>query len=192
MANAPPPIIVIKKVKGGHGHHGGAWKVAYADFVTAMMSLFMVLWLVSQTSESTKAEVSQYFRTGVFSGSSGVLSGSAYGIQGDIEAEEAPPAGEMGEEIGLRRAAAETLEALNKLAKNDPQTRVMLTNVIVKVTETGLLVQILDGGAEMSFDRSSSALKPALIEVLEQLGPILARLENKIQIQGHTDAKPFP
>ena len=56
---------VIKKVEGGHGHHGGAWKVAYADFVTAMMALFMVMWLLASTDESSRKEISNYFRTGV-------------------------------------------------------------------------------------------------------------------------------
>jgi len=63
------PIIIVKKVKGHAGHHGGAWKVAYADFVTAMMALFIVLWLLSQTDQSSRQRISQYFRTGVLSGS---------------------------------------------------------------------------------------------------------------------------
>src|SRR6476469_5534686 len=69
------PIIIVKK-KGGHGgHHGGAWKVAYADFVTAMMALFIVLWLLSQSDQSAREKISQYFRTGVLSGSTSVLNG---------------------------------------------------------------------------------------------------------------------
>src|SRR5262244_438548 len=70
-------IPVIKKVvkKGHSGHHGGAWKVAYADFVTAMMALFMVLWLVSQTDKKIRKTISEYFRTGVFSGAPSVLEG---------------------------------------------------------------------------------------------------------------------
>lgn len=193
MAKDSPPVIVIKKVNKVHGHHGGAWKVAYADFVTAMMSLFMVLWLVSQTNDETKAEVSQYFRTGIFSGSSGVLLGSAYGIQGKIETKERPPEDETSEEIGLRKAAAETLAALAKLASQHETTKVILRNVIVKVTEEGLLIQIMDGGGDtMTFDRSRSELKPDLARVLKELGPILSTLSNKIQIHGHTDAKTFP
>src|SRR6187549_3471589 len=67
----------FKKVEGGHGHHGGAWKVAYADFVTAMMALFMVLWLVSQTDQTMKQQLSEYFRTGVFAGAPSVMTGGS-------------------------------------------------------------------------------------------------------------------
>src|SRR5215471_14832706 len=74
MAPTAQPIV-IKKVKGHGGHHGGAWKVAYADFVTAMMALFIVLWLLSQTDQSSRQRISQYFRTGVLSGSNSVLAG---------------------------------------------------------------------------------------------------------------------
>src|SRR5450755_5119235 len=74
-------IIYIKKKGKGHAaHHGGAWKVAYADFVTAMMALFMVLWLLSQTDQETRSELSEYFRTGVFSGAPSILNGGS-GIQ---------------------------------------------------------------------------------------------------------------
>src|SRR5450432_1328666 len=76
-----PRIVIIKKVVKGHAaHHGGAWKVAYADFVTAMMALFMVLWLLSQTDQETRAELSDYFRTGVFTGAPSILNGGS-GIQ---------------------------------------------------------------------------------------------------------------
>src|SRR3989440_7945784 len=74
--------VVIKRIKkGGHGgHHGGAWKVAYADFVTAMMAFFMVMWLLAQTDQTTRQQLSEYFRTGVFSGAPSVLNGGS-GIQ---------------------------------------------------------------------------------------------------------------
>ena len=76
-----PRIVIIKKKSKAHAaHHGGAWKVAYADFVTAMMAFFMVLWLVSQTDQETRTELSDYFRTGVFTGAPSILNGGS-GIQ---------------------------------------------------------------------------------------------------------------
>src|SRR6187551_2864765 len=71
------PIIIVKKVVKGHGAHGGAWKVAYADFVTAMMALFIVLWLLAQTDKELQKEISEYFRTGVFSGAPSILEGGS-------------------------------------------------------------------------------------------------------------------
>ena len=76
----PKVIIIKKKAKGHGGGHGGAWKVAYADFVTAMMALFMVMWLLSQTDQETRQKLSEYFRTGMFSGAPSVLNGGS-GIQ---------------------------------------------------------------------------------------------------------------
>ena len=72
-----PDVIIIKKKPKGHAAHGAAWKVAYADFVTAMMALFMVLWLVSQTDQKLKKNISDYFRTGVFSGAPSLLEGGS-------------------------------------------------------------------------------------------------------------------
>ncbi len=191
-ANSPPPVIVVKKVKGGHGHHGGAWKVAYADFVTAMMSLFLVLWLVSQTDQETQSQVSQYFRTGVFSGSSGLLSGSAYGVDGKTEAEDAPPPGEMGQDPILKQAEVASKQAIQKLLEQSPEARALLKNVIVQVINEGLLIEIIDGGDDMSFDLNSADLKPSLVELLKRLAPVFKGMPSQLQIHGHTDARPFP
>src|SRR5579862_4631643 len=87
------PIIIIKRVKKGHAaYHGAAWKVAYADFVTAMMALFMVLWLVSQTDQKLKKSLSDYFRTGVFSGAPSLMEGgSGVGDRGFVDTSNDPP-----------------------------------------------------------------------------------------------------
>ena len=79
-----PNVIIIKKKNKGHGAHGAAWKVAYADFVTAMMALFMVLWLLSQTDKELQKELSEYFRTGVFSGAPSMLEGGS-GLLGGVD-----------------------------------------------------------------------------------------------------------
>lgn len=184
--------VIIKKIKKGHGHHGGAWKVAYADFVTAMMSLFMVLWLVSQTDQSTQAEVSQYFRTGVFTGSAGVLPGAKQGLDGNMEHLEAAPAEYSLEEALLQKVAKESAAELQKLAAGDSEAAEVLQHIDIKVTSEGLLIEIIDSGADMAFEVGSAKLTPALARLLAGLGPVLAKLPNPIQIHGHTDARPFP
>ena len=191
MKAGDQPIIIIKKVKGHAGHHGGAWKVAYADFVTAMMALFIVLWLLSQTDQSSRQRISQYFRTGVLSGSNSVLSGGT-GVEDkgflDVKGTNAAPS----EDERLHDAESHIRKQLAALEGNSKEFAALAGRIQVTVTDMGLLVQIMDGGDDLIFDLSSSELKPPLVKILTELGPILAKLDNQLQIHGHTDARPFP
>lgn len=184
-------VIVIKKKAKHAGHHGGAWKVAYADFVTAMMALFMVLWLLSQTDQSTRAALSEYFRTGLFSGAPSVLNGGS-GVQQKAFFDVVGRSSMQPESAAFERVALAVRAQMQRLMAENPALRDAARNVHVAVTEDGLLITILDGGNDLLFDLSSSALKPRLVILLERLAPILGRLENQIQVHGHTDARPFP
>jgi chemotaxis protein MotB len=185
-------IIYIKKKGKGHAaHHGGAWKVAYADFVTAMMALFMVLWLLSQTDQETRTELSDYFRTGVFTGAPSVLNGGS-GIQAKGFFDVGGSAHTQPEQVSFERVSLAVRAQLTELAGQDAQVKQLKDSIKVSVTEEGLLIQILDGGQNLLFDLSSAELKPKLIEILELIAPVLARLDNQIQVHGHTDARPFP
>jgi chemotaxis protein MotB len=185
------PIIIVKKVKGHAGHHGGAWKVAYADFVTAMMALFIVLWLLAQTDQSTRQRISQYFRTGVMSGSTSVLSGGS-GVEDkgfvDVNGQNAQPL----EEQKLQEAEKRIREQIAALKASDKDFAELAGNIQVTITDFGLLIQIMDGGEDLIFDLSSAELKPALVKVLNGLAPVLAKLDNQLQVHGHTDGRPFP
>jgi chemotaxis protein MotB len=186
-----PRIIIIKKKSKGHAaHHGGAWKVAYADFVTAMMALFMVLWLLSQTDQETRTELSDYFRTGVFTGAPSVLNGGS-GIQAKGFFDVVGSAHTQPEQVNFERVSLAVRAQLTELAGQDVQVKQLKDSIKVSVTEEGLLIQILDGGQNLLFDLSSSELKPKLIEILQLIAPVLARLDNQIQVHGHTDARPF-
>ena len=191
MKRDEQPIIIIKKVKGHGGHHGGAWKVAYADFVTAMMALFIVLWLLSQTDQSTRQRISQYFRTGVLSGSNSVLTGGS-GVEDkgflDVSGPSTPPI----EEQKLKDAEKKILQQIAALKTDDKEFAALAANIQVTVTDFGLLIQIMDGGDDLIFDLSSAELKPALVKVLTGLAPVLAKLDNQLQVHGHTDGRPFP
>lgn len=183
-------IIVTKKVKGHAAHHGGAWKVAYADFVTAMMALFMVLWLLSQTDSETKQKLSEYFRTGMFSGApSIVMGGTGVTDSGFLDAK----GGVLQFEQKTLLAGADSVkEALEAAKSANASLSELLDRIDVQVTDQGLLIQILDGSDELLFGLSSAELKPRLQQLLEVIGPILGKLSNQIQLHGHTDARPFP
>lgn len=185
-------VIVIKKKSKGHAaHHGGAWKVAYADFVTAMMAFFMVLWLVSQTDQETRNELSDYFRTGVFTGAPSVLNGGS-GIQTKGYLDVVGESHTQPEQVTFERVSLAIRAQLTQMMGEDAATRSLRDQIKVTVTQEGLLIQILDGGQNLLFDSSSAELKPKLIDILERIAPVLARLSNQIQVHGHTDARPFP
>ncbi len=185
-------IIIKKKSKGHAAHHGGAWKVAYADFVTAMMAFFMVMWLLAQTDQSTRQQLSEYFRTGVFSGAPSVLNGGS-GIQNKAYFDVVGQSAIQPEQANFERVAAAVRAAMQRSISEDPRLQALAKQLKVSVTEEGLLIQILDGsGDDLLFDRSASDLKPRLEQLLATIAPILGRLDNKIQVHGHTDAKPFP
>jgi len=189
IAKDRPRIIIIKK-KGGHAaHHGGAWKVAYADFVTAMMAFFMVLWLVSQTDEVTRSELAHYFRSGVFSGSGHVIGDAVPSGHGPTVGGGTP---QMREQGSLEQAATSMQRALDLAVLDDPQLQALREQIDVSVVDEGLLIQISEGGEDLLFGLSSAELSAPLRTFLDTLGPVLGSIPNHLQIHGHTDARPFP
>ena len=172
----PRPIFVIKRKKAGHGgHHGGAWKVAYADFVTAMMALFIVLWLLS-SSEKVKKAVGGYFQdpTG-----SGKQKGSS--MAGG------------GEGIDLAEDEMDKLkDKLEQAMRDIPKFQEMKDQIHITVTGEGLRVELTETAKGMFFE--SGKPEPSQIgkELLVRLSQELGKLPNKVLIEGHTDAKPFP
>jgi chemotaxis protein MotB len=165
--------------------------VAYADFVTAMMAFFMVLWLVSQTDQETRTELSDYFRTGVFTGAPSILNGGS-GIQARGYFDVVGSSHTQPEQITFERVSLAVRSKISQMVSEDPGLKDIRDQIKVSVTEEGLLIQILDGGQNLLFDSSSAELKPKLIEILGKIAPVLARLSNQIQVHGHTDARPFP
>ena len=187
----PKVIIIKKKAKGHGGHHGGAWKVAYADFVTAMMALFMVMWLLSQTDQETRQKLSEYFRTGMFSGAPSVLNGGS-GVQDRAFFDVVGRSSMQPEAAAFEQIALAVRAKMQRTTDENPELKDLAKNVRVSVTEDGLLITIIDGGKDLMFDSSSSELRPRLVALLEVLAPVLAQLDNQIQVHGHTDARSFP
>jgi chemotaxis protein MotB len=206
----------IKRVEGGHGHHGGAWKVAYADFVTAMMALFMVLWLLASTDQKSRKEISNYFRTGIMPEvelpSDGSPQTTAVFIGGLVPAPPPMPAvtgkggdahkGDSGKDEsgrdgagGLRdereKAAEELVGRLDRLATLDPELAAVMRNVHVSVAPDGVVIEAVDQDGGLLFDVSSSKLNEPLERFLRALAPAISALDRTIEINGHTDARPF-
>ena len=183
-------VIIIKKARHHkHGHHGGAWKVAYADFVTAMMCFFLVMWIVGQNQDVRKG-IAGYFRDpAAFTGGKGVLPGARQGATGE-EAEAAPTveSTKVKEAQALMQKAAEHLrEALKSLPWFDK----LKDRIEIRVTPDGLLIELLDGQREGFFDTGSAVPRPETVDLLKIVGPELARLGHQVVIDGHTDAQPY-
>jgi len=169
------PIIVIKK-KGGHGgHHGGAWKVAYADFVTALMSLFIVLWLMS-SSEEVKKAVAGYFNdpkgTGKLLGT--VLSGTGQNAAQTSTDELEKLKEKLEQEIKARKE-------LEKLSKQ----------IEITITPEGLRIELIEGKDGTFYEIGSAKLSASGQELLALLAAELKTLPNSLLIEGHTDATPY-
>ncbi len=197
MAGAKPQVIIKFKRRAGHGggHHGGAWKVAYADFITCMFALFMVLWLLTQADLQLRQDIARYFRN-----SSVLTGGSLLGT--DTQTAKSKKARVLDASTAVVPGAGDELEVLRGHAKmiqqalqGNPGLAAIRDNVRMKVTDEGLEIEVIDSGAEgrkdLLFDVSSAGLKPALVTLLGEIAEKLGNLPNRIEIGGHTDARPF-
>ena len=182
--DSAPIVKKIKKVHGGH--HGGAWKVAYADFVTAMMALFIVLWILS-SSEKVKQAVASYFKDPIgFSTKSKVIiegistSPADVKIQNEMERKEIEKKEleKMGENLANKLKADTDLLGLAKQVK-------------IKITKEGLNIELNDSYKDAFFDLGTSELKAAAKKLLEKIGSEISKLPNKIIIEGHTDSHQY-
>jgi chemotaxis protein MotB len=168
------PIIIVKKKTGHGGHHGGAWKVAYADFVTAMMALFIVLWLMNASSKIQKA-VGGYFKdpTGTAKLAGTDRNGS-------------------GENFTVTKDNMEVLkEQLQKTVRENVDLNKLKDQIEMTVTAEGLRVELMESEKGTFFDTGNAQPTSKGKELLKLLAQELGQLPNKISIEGHTDARPF-
>ena len=171
----PPPIIIIKK-KGGHGgHHGGAWKVAYADFVTAMMALFIVLWLMSSSSKAVQEAVSGYFKDP--NGTAKLVGTALVGTGENLQLSKEDMA-------QLKNKLLKSIEKMADLKKLDK-------NIEMTVTPEGLRIELLESDKGTFFNSGSTTLNQSGQELLNVLAAELGKVPNQLSIEGHTDAKPY-
>ncbi len=190
MADAKPAEqpIVIKRIVAAHGHHGGAWKVAFADFATAMMAFFMLMWILGQADKNQKAAISNYFNnpTVVDLGGASGVSGTESGTEGG-EADLGAPGGEEAEKASLEQLQAQIQDALNTSAAMEQYK----DQIQVEMTPEGVRIQIMDKEFSSMFALGSATLEPSALDLLHELGRAVSTVPNRISISGHTDALPY-
>lgn len=194
------PIMVVRKRRSPkrHQEHGGAWKIAYADFMTAMMAFFLVMWLLSIASPQELATIAEYFRTPLnvaltsgdrsSSDTSPIPGGGADPTrqQGDVH----KSINELMDKLEKKRLN-KLRERLDQLIESDPRLRVLRPQLLINMVEEGLRIQILDSQNRPMFETGSARVEPYMRDVLRGIAPILNDIPNKISISGHTDATPY-
>ncbi len=207
--------IIRRKVKGGHGgHHGGAWKIAYADFVTAMMAFFLLMWLLGSTTKGEKAGIADFFNTplrvaltgGAYSGgATSILDGGGADMShpqiGDVspkdsEKSHAKPAQKVnvvpdkhsGED--LKRLKGLKLK-IEQLIDDNIKLRPFKNQIKLDITSEGLRIQITDAQNRPMFDSGSAILAPYTKGILDEIGVALNDVDNRVSIAGHTDSNPY-
>ncbi|MCE2918212.1 MAG: flagellar motor protein MotB [Rubrivivax sp.] len=206
------PIIVKRVKKGGHAAHGGAWKIAYADFVTAMMAFFLLMWLLGSTSEGDKKGIADYFasplKIALLSAGSGagdsshVIRGGGEDLsrtvgqvkRGDVDAAKSTINLQALKEQQARaeRVRLEELKAKveDKLASN-PKLAEMTKQILLDMTADGLRIQIVDENQRPMFASGSAEVQPYMRDLLRAVGEVLSEVPNRLTLEGHTDALPF-
>ncbi|WP_374562126.1 flagellar motor protein MotB [Ideonella sp.] len=205
------PIIVKKVRKGGHATHGGAWKIAYADFVTAMMAFFLLMWLLGSTTEGDKKGIADYFSSPMkvaLSGGAGsgdashVIKGGGEDLtrsggqikRGDVDAPKktinlaALKAEQKRAELAKLQEVKHTIE--EKIQASE-RLKALSSQLRLDMTRDGLRIQIVDEQNRPMFASGSAAVQPYMRELLQAIGAILTEVPNLLTLEGHTDATPF-
>jgi len=206
------PIIIKRVRRGGHGHHGGAWKIAYADFVTAMMAFFLLMWLLGSTTEGDKKGIADYFtsplKIALLNGGSGagdashVVKGGGQDLsravgqvkRGDIDSTRKTVNLQAlkAEQQRLERARLERLKAkLEQQIAANPKLAALRSQIRLDMTRDGLRIQIVDENGRPMFASGSAVLQPYMRELLRDIGGVLAEVPNRLTLEGHTDAAPY-
>jgi len=200
--NDRPVIIIRRKKKAAHGHHGGAWKIAFADFMTALMALFLVLWTLANAGQAQKAAVAEYFRTPLVVA---LMGGDREGASRNVIPGGGPdPNFAEGEHFRIdpqlesrrideqERARLRQLERRIKSALTvDPILKELKEQILIDLTPEGLRIQLVDTEQRPMFEIGSARVAPYMSTLLRTLAPMLNELPNRIQITGHTDSRPY-
>ncbi|MHB1092453.1 flagellar motor protein MotB [Thiobacillus sp.] len=211
MSEQKAPIIIKRVKKTAAAHHGGAWKIAYADFVTAMMAFFLLMWLLGSTSKGDLEGIAEYFKTplkvamqgGSGSGdSSSVIKGGGADLtrktgqikKGETKAEK--------KSYNLKAAQAELerieMDSLKQLKRRiektidaNPTLKQFKRQLLIDITSEGLRIQIVDEQNRPMFNLASAELQPYTRVILHEIGKMLNDVQNRISLSGHTDATPY-
>lgn len=205
------PIIVKRVRKGRHAAHGGAWKIAYADFVTAMMAFFLLMWLIGSTAQGDLQGISQFFnapfKVALMGGngtgnSDSILPGGGRDLSKSAGQVDGGDAQRTEKAMGAQMARAELarqdklrIDALQKkitevIARNQALSE-FGAQIRMEQTPDGLQIQLVDDQARPMFDSGSAIVKPYMREILREIGGTLGDIENRLTLSGHTDATPY-
>jgi chemotaxis protein MotB len=181
-----PTIVIRRKRKGDHGAaHGGSWKIAYADFVTAMMAFFLLMWLLSSTNAGDLQGIADYFNRPL----------NALLTQGPGTTATTAPQTEKENDEQRRKAEDAQLAALkiklDTLIQQSPKLKAFKNQIKIDITSEGLRIQIIDDRNRPMFDKGDAVLKSYTKDILDQIGPTLNAVPNHISVAGHTDALPY-
>lgn len=216
------PIIIKKVKKGGHGgHHGGAWKVAYADFVTAMMAFFIVMWILASSEDVRKSVAAFFQEPGAFN----FLTGKR-AVPIDLNMYPEPTKGEgEGKDKGktefiisfhrdkpdtikpeeLSRALNDSIaaakrvevtgdkikELLEKEMASKPELKDIISSIKIEMTKEGLRIELIETSESLFFEVGSSVLKKEAVDLLKKLAIEIGKLPNNVEIEGHTDSRAY-
>ena len=207
------PIVIKRIKKAGHGHHGGAWKIAYADFVTAMMAFFLLMWLLASVGKHDLQGIAEYFKTplmvalmggGEGSGDrSSIIKGGGKDLtrtEGQVKQGETQPIKKI---INLKAAQEEfqrqellRLRELKSNIEKSIEANVKLAQfkkqILLDITTEGLRIQIVDEQNRPMFKIGRAELEPYTKDILREIGVMLNEVPNRISLSGHTDAKVYP
>jgi chemotaxis protein MotB len=209
-----PTLIVVRRVRRVQGgHHGGAWKVAYADFVTAMMAFFLVMWLVGTSTKVQRGAIAEYFKNPSMQAGHSMVPSASMGPGGaanslvQLSAVTTPSNGDTGSQLSkpemtpseIEKAAREqerkSLEALMQNLKEaigkSQALEPFKDQLLLDITPEGLRIQIVDKQSRPMFDSGSTTLKPYTGEILRELAAFINSVPNKISLSGHTDTAPY-
>ena len=208
MSEQKAPIIIKRIKKAAGGHHGGAWKIAYADFVTAMMAFFLLMWLLGSTTKGDLEGIAEYFKTplkvamqgGSGSGdSSSVIKGGGADLtrksgqinRGETSAEK-KSYNLKAAQAELERREVEKLKQLKvrleQAIEANPTLKQFKRQLLIDITDEGLRIQIVDEQNRPMFNLASAELQPYTKIILREIGKVLNDVQNRISLSGHTDA----
>ncbi|HSM23074.1 MAG TPA: flagellar motor protein MotB [Rubrivivax sp.] len=206
------PIIIKRVKKGGHGVHGGAWKIAYADFVTAMMAFFLLMWLLGSTTEGDKKGIADYFasplKMALLASGSGagdaahVVRGGGQDLtvttgqvkRGEIQAPR--------DTVNVHKLKAEQVRAevarlqdlqrkVESMIEGNARLAGVRSQILLDMTQDGLRIQIVDQDRRPMFPSGSAVVEPTMRELLREIGAILTEVPNRLTLEGHTDAQAY-
>jgi chemotaxis protein MotB len=218
MSDNTIPVVVKRIKKGGGAGHGGAWKIAYADFVTAMMAFFLLMWLLASTAQGDLKGIADFFqnplRIATIGGGSGagdassIIQGggqdlsASYGQvkKGDVKKEKTGEDKEKERKLSelrkeLERRENQSLERLKKkleeMIEKSPDLKIFKSQLLLELTSEGLRIQIVDEQNRPMFESGSDRLKPYTTDILRKIGEILNDVPYRMSLAGHTDATQY-